>query len=373
MSKRAREEFYKKQKEIDAKADSTASKIAKWILLVLAAIVVVVGLSLTFMVVNGGIGRSDETVEVEIPEGTTTSGIATILDDNGVVFNDFLFSSYLRFFGDAGIEAGNYTLNKNLGFSEANAQLKEGASVQATSLVVPEGSSLETISQNIADTLGLEQADVLEQMTDDNLFNELLSQYPELLTDVSEKEDVRYKLEGYLYPATYELSSSVTVGEIVSMMVGEMENVRQQHTAEIEASGFTFHEFLTLASLVEAEASSLEDREMIAGVFMNRLEIDMPIQSDISILYANNTHSAYVSNEDAAVDSPYNLYSNTGFGPGPFNSPGIEAIEASMNPTDSNYLYFVADLKTGEVYYSETYEEHDALVQQYVSEDNANL
>lgn len=373
MSKKAREDFYKKQKDLDRKAESTASKIAKWFLVVAAALIVVVGLSLSFMIFTGGIGSSDETVEVTIPEGSTTADIANILDDEGIIFNDFLFTTYLRFFGNDAIEAGTYTLHKNIGYTDANNELQQGATAQVDSVAIPEGSSLEAISQIIADALGIEQEDALAQMTDDALFDELLATYPELLTDVSENDDVRYKLEGYLYPATYELSSTVTVADIVTMMVGEMENVRQTHTAEIEASGFTFHEFLTLASLVEAEASSLEDRELIAGVFMNRLEIDMPIQSDISVLYANNTHSAYVTNEDAAVDSPYNLYINTGFGPGPFNNPGIEAIEASMNPTESDYLFFVADLTTGEVYYSETYEEHDALVEQYVSEENADL
>ncbi|OYQ67884.1 endolytic transglycosylase MltG [Aerococcus sp. 1KP-2016] len=373
MSKKAREEFYEKQKQIDKKSNGTASKITMWVILVFIGLLVVTGLSLGFMAIQGGFGSSDETVEVEIPEGSTASDIAKILDDQGIIFNDYLFVTYLRLTGEDAIEAGTYTLNKNLGFQEASNQLQQGATIEVATLAIPEGSSLEDISQIIADTMGLEQADVLTQMTDESLFSDLLAQYPDLLTDVSENEDVRYKLEGYLYPATYELDSSATVADAVTMMVSEMENIRLQHTADIEASGLTFHEFLTLASLVEAEASTKEDREMIAGVFNNRLAIDMPIQSDISVLYANNTHSAYVTNEDAAVDSPYNLYINTGLGPGPFNNPGLEAIEASMNPTESNYLYFVADLTTGEVYYSETYEEHAALVEQYVTEANADL
>lgn len=372
MSKKKREEFYETLEKQDQKADKQASKILKWVLVVFATIIVVVSLSLSFLIFNGGIGSSEETT-VEIPEGSTASDIAAILDDNDIIFNDYLFVLYMRLTGNDGIQAGSYTLNTNQGFDDAYNQLQEGATSQADSIAIPEGSNLEGISQIIADALGIEQEDALTQMTDDALFNTLLETYPDLLTDVSENDEVRYKLEGYLYPATYEIAPTATVADIVTMMVDEMETVRQQHTEEIEASGLTFHEFLTLASLVEGEATSREDREMIAGVFLNRVEIDMPIQSDVSVLYANNEHLAYVTNEDAAVDSPYNLYINTGFGPGPFNNPGIDSIEASMNPTDSEYLYFVADLTTGEVYYSEDYEQHEAYVEEYVSEDNADL
>ena len=106
---------------------------------------------------------------------------------------------------------------------------------------------------------------------------------------------------------------------------------------------------------------------MIAQVFFNRLAIEMPLQSDISILYALGVHKELVTYEDLEVDSPYNLYKNTGFGPGPFNNPGTSAIEAVLNPLDNSYYYFVADLKTGKVYFSETLEEHNVLVEQYVN------
>src|SRR5699024_1301112 len=97
-----------------------------------------------------------------------------------------------------------------------------------------------------------------------------------------------------------------------------------------------------------------------AGVFFNRLAIDMPLQSDISVMYALNTHKESLTNKDTAVKSPYNLYKNPGYGPGPFNSPSMQSILAVLEPSDrdQNYLYFVANLKTGKVYYSHTYDEH---------------
>ena len=117
-----------------------------------------------------------------------------------------------------------------------------------------------------------------------------------------------------------------------------------------------------MASLVEREGVTEKDRKKIAGVFFNRIDIDMPIQSDISVMYALNTHKTKLSNKDVRVDSPYNLYKNAGYGPGPFNTPSVQAIEATLNPSDrdENYLYFVANLKTGKVYYSHTLQEHES-------------
>ncbi len=117
---------------------------------------------------------------------------------------------------------------------------------------------------------------------------------------------------------------------------------------------------MTLASLTENEGGSGSARRQIAGVFLNRLDVDMPIQSDISVLYALNTHKKVVTNKDLKTKSPYNLYLHTGYGPGPFSSPSLDSIKAVLNPLDrsKNYLYFVANTKTGKIYFSSTYDQH---------------
>ena len=107
---------------------------------------------------------------------------------------------------------------------------------------------------------------------------------------------------------------------------------------------------------------------MIADVFFNRLEDDMALQSDISLLYALDKHTEYVTIADTEVDSPYNLYINKGFGPGPFDNPREQAIQPTLNPIDGDYLYFLDDLETGEVYFSETYEQHLEYQDLYIQE-----
>lgn len=135
-------------------------------------------------------------------------------------------------------------------------------------------------------------------------------------------------------------------------MIAKMNTVMEQYTPTIHAKNLTNQQVLTLASLVEKEGVKEADRKQIAQVFFNRLAADMPIQSDISILYALGEHKETVTYADLEVDSSYNLYKNTGYGPGPLDSPSEESIKAVLNPTPSDYLYFVADISTGKVYFS---------------------
>jgi len=154
----------------------------------------------------------------------------------------------------------------------------------------------------------------------------------------------------------------MTLKELVNQMVENEDEKLQPYYATIKEKGYTVQQVLTLASLVEREGLDNKNRRKIAGVFYNRLAIDMPLQSDISVMYALNTHKTKLSNKDTSVKSPYNLYKNKGYGPGPFNTPSIQSIEATLNPTDrdQNYLYFFADLKTGKITYSHTLEEHNS-------------
>ena len=128
---------------------------------------------------------------------------------------------------------------------------------------------------------------------------------------------------------------------------------------------------MTLASIIEKEGVTDEDRKLISGVFYNRMNNDMPLQSDITVLYALGEHKELVSIKDTEVDSPYNLYKHVGLGPGPYNSPSLSAIQAAIYPTASDYFYFVADIETGNVYYATSLEEHEALVAKYVNKNSS--
>ena len=159
----------------------------------------------------------------------------------------------------------------------------------------------------------------------------------------------------------------MSLKDLVIQMVNKTNTVLQPYFSTIKQQNLTVQEVLTLASLVEKEGVKENDRKNIAQVFFNRIEANMPLQSDISVLYALGEHKEMVTYQDTAVDSPYNLYINTGFGPGPFDNPSEASIQAVLEPTKNDYYYFVADMKHGDVYFAKTYEEHLELVDKYVN------
>ena len=209
-------------------------------------------------------------------------------------------------------------------------------------------------------------------MKDEAFQEEMVKAYPDLLQAQYDKGQVRYIFEGYLFPATYEFDDSQSLKTLVRMMLDKTTKSLEDKRGDIEKSKYSLNEIMTMASLVEKEGIHAEDRGLIAGTFYNRLKINMPLQSDITILYAINEHKEMVYHGELDVDSPYNLYKNTGLGPGPFNNPGMESIEAALNPAETDALYFFANLKTGDVYFTKDFQEHLDWQKQYEKTGKVN-
>lgn len=313
--------------------------------------------------------QSEEDIQVEIPSGSTSSDIARILEADSIINSASVFNFYVRMNNETGFQAGYYLLSPSMTLDEIIASLQEGGSDSAfdgSRILVQEGVTLEQIALSVADATDHTEDEFLEVVQNEDFLDDMLESYPELLASSFESEDTRYALEGYLFPATYDYSDDMTLESLIQSMISRTNDVMQNYYETIEERGMTVHEVLTLASFIEREGIQYDDRTHIAGVFFNRLEAGMPLQTDISVLYALNEHKEFVSYDDLAVDSPYNTYVHTGLGPGPVNSPGEESITAALNPIDTENFYFLADLETGNVYFSRTYEEHQELIEQYL-------
>ncbi|GGI64503.1 endolytic transglycosylase MltG [Enterococcus alcedinis] len=355
------------------KEDKIVSRIATIVVVTLLIVLSISGYSF-YRHVTESLAPFDkenkEMVFVEVPVGSSNKMIGNILEDHKIIKDGTIFNFFTKFNNYSGFQAGRYQFSPSMTLDEISQQLKEGglAADQADArLTIPEGYDINQIGDILEKETSFKKADFIALMTDDAFFDKLMKQYPELLTDASEAKGVRYRLEGYLFPATYDYFEGMAIEDFVSPMVGKTNEVLSAYYEQIEESDWNVHEVLTLASLVEKEGVEDMDRRMIAQVFFNRLAIDMPLQSDIAILYALGVHKELVTYADLEVDSPYNLYKHTGFGPGAFNNPGENAIQAVLNPEKNSYYYFVADLATGKVYFSETLEEHNRLVEQYVN------
>ncbi|MER2132183.1 MAG: endolytic transglycosylase MltG [Carnobacterium inhibens] len=314
--------------------------------------------------------KNDQTEKViEIPTGSSSKDIAQILQNNNIIKSAIVFSYYVRMNNETGFQAGNYEFSPSMPLDTIISQLQEGgtaAEYKGNKVLVKEGITIDQIADAIAATTDYSKEDFLTVIKDEAFLTKMKTNYPELLTSALEAEDTRYRLEGYLFPATYDFPEEMSLEELVENMISKMDEVMQEYYPKIKESNRNVHDVLTIASLVEREGFTLEDRKLIAGVFNNRLEINMPLQTDIAVLYALDEHKEYVSNNDVAVESPYNLYVHPGFGPGPVDSPSADAIKATLEPTESEYLYFLADMSTGKIYYAETYQQHLEYKAEYV-------
>lgn len=340
-----------------------------WVAVIMLVCIAVVVLAVTQIGRNWLVpanANDTQIVEVEIPEGTPVSTMGDILEEQGLIRSSSAFSLLVRVQGAAAnLQAGVHDLSPSMTMPEIVAALQEGAEEAGMlKVTVNEGLTVDQIAEVVADSTSYSAEDFLNLMTNQEFLAQLVQQYP-ILTDSYNNPNVRYVLEGYLFPATYDVAQGETLESLVTQMVDKTNEVLSKYQADIDASSYSLQDIMSIASLVEKEGQTTEDRKLIAGVFYNRLEQGMPIQSDISVLYALGTHKEMVTYDDLEVDSPYNLYTNAGLPPGPMNSPSEDAIVAALEPTDNDYLYFYANLKTGEVFYTDNYEQHQAWAQEY--------
>lgn len=307
--------------------------------------------------------------EVEIPLGSSTSDIAKKLSEHGLIRNAQVFEYYIKLQNENGLQAGTYELSKSMSVAEMTEELKKGKVIQEApvTFTIPEGSNFETIAAIIAEATTFKEEEIKETFTQEEVIKGLISKY-DILTEEILDEQVRYPLEGYLFPMRYDFyDEDISMEEIIGAMIEQMENILLPQKDSLAKKDLSYHEVLTLASIVEREAKEAKDRPFIAGVLFNRLEEGMRLAVDPTVAYALGEHRYMTSYEDLEVDSPYNTYKYEGLPPGPIASPGEKAIQAVIHPKESNYLFFYAR-PNGEVIYNETYEEHRKVQEKYRSE-----
>lgn len=308
-------------------------------------------------------------IEVDIPLGSSVSTIARTLSEHDLIRNEKVFEYYVRLQNEHHLQAGTYELSKSMTVPDIITELTEGRRPlnPAITFTIPEGSNFERIVAIIAEATNFDEEEIKETLTDESIVKKFISKH-EILTEEILAEDVRYPLEGYLFPMRYDFyDKDITIEEIVDTMIAQMEHVLfSQKTTRIKKR-YSYHEILTLASIVEREAKEQEDRPLIAGVLFNRLKEGMRLAVDPTVAYALGEHRYMTSLQDLEVDSPYNTYMYEGLPPGPIASPGEKAIAAVLSPKESDYLFFYAR-PNGEVIYNETYEKHRKVQEKYRSE-----
>ncbi|WP_315459751.1 endolytic transglycosylase MltG [uncultured Streptococcus sp.] len=376
-----------KRKRKRQKTDSLARRIALFLITAIIIALLATGF-FVYRYVDSAVGALDSTsteyVTVEIPEGSGNKYIGQILEKAGVIKSATVFNYYTKFKNYSNFQSGYYNLQASMDLEEICKLLKQGGTAEPEEpslgkILVTEGYTIKQISEAVTKNTADDDSstpftadDFLSVVQDESFISKMVEKYPKLLANLPSADEATYQLEGYLFPATYSYYEDTTMEDLVEQMISTMDSYMSGYYDTISEKGMTVNEVLTLASLVEKEGSTDDDRRNIASVFYNRLNANMALQSNIAILYAmgklgeETTLSADAS-IDTSIDSPYNVYTNTGLMPGPVDSPSLSAIEATVNPASTDYYYFVADVNTGTVYYAETYEDHEANVEKYVN------
>ncbi|MGB2994068.1 MAG: endolytic transglycosylase MltG [Paenisporosarcina sp.] len=312
--------------------------------------------------------NAEDTIPVNVEIGSNLDSIAGLLEKNGIIKDARVFKYYAKFNNESDFQAGKYDLSKSMTLDELIQSLKTGKVYREPvfSMTIPEGRTLEEISLRVEEKTSYSAKEFMELVTNQEFIDEMIAKYPDLLTDEIKGEKLRHDLEGYLFPATYSYyEENPTLEAIVDEMLKTTAKTMTTHMDTLEEKEKSVHWLLTFASLLEEEATADTDRETIASVFNNRMKQEMPLQTDPTVLYALGEHKDRVLYDDLEIDHPYNTYKVQGLPPGPISNPGSASIDAVLNASETDYVYFLAD-KQGKNHFSVTYKEHLAKIEKYL-------
>lgn len=373
MSKGKRKNSYKENLKVRGEEARIVRRVVSVIILSLILIMTVASIS-GYNYIKSALEPVDsndhEGIRVEIPMGSSSTKIATILKENGIINDARVFRFYIKFKNKADFQAGKYTFTPAFTLDEIIETLQSGQMMAEPvyTITIPEGKTIDQIAEIYSSALPFSKDEFLEKINDTTYIEELIEQYPVLLSDVILDPNIRTPLEGYLFAATYDFyEEDPPIEEIVEGMLDKSVSVLSDYIDAIDNKSLTIHEAFTFASLLENEARTGEERKKIAGVFYNRLEEDMMLQTDPTVLYALGEHKDRVLYSDLEIDSPYNTYKVNSLPIGPISNFAENSLEAVVEPEDSEFLYFLHDFD-GNIHYAKTHDEHVNLKNKYRSE-----
>jgi len=306
---------------------------------IIIGIIIVLGLLIALSIFEPKIALK-ETKTVEIKSGLTTREVAFVLKENGVILEPYSFTIWAYLTGNENkIKSGIYEIKDVKNIFDLFSLLSKGGKPKEILITIPEGFT----TKDIADRL---YANGIVKDRDD--FHKYIKPF-----------------EGYLYPDTYYFYENMSYESIVSKMKERLYELLPSNFDKLaKDKGLTTNDVIILASIVEKEAKLDEDRPIIASVFLNRLNVGMPLQADSTILYVLPEHKEWLSKEDYQIDSPYNTYKYKGLPPTPICNPGIKSILAVLDAPKTDYFYFMTT-KDGKAIFSKTLAEHEANLRKY--------
>ena len=298
-----------------------------------------------------------QTLQIAIPEGSSSAEIANRLAERGVVENANMFRLQVRLAGaDSDLKAGIYDLQTGLTYEQAIEELTRGPRVVYVDVTIPEGYVIDQIATRMEEQAGI-PVDEFRKLA----LTGGASEFPDRPYLASGHEG---SLEGYLFPKTYRIREGSTARDVIDMMLDQFElEMEQVDTTAAQQAGISMHELVTMASMIEREAAVASERELISSVIYNRLAKGMRLEIDATIEYVLPGNRFRLTNSDLQLESPYNTYKYEGLPPGPIANPGLASLRAAAAPAQTEYIYYVLTSEDGSHTFATNYEDFQAAKQ----------
>lgn len=350
--------------EQEASQKPKRSKL-KWVLLIISIVVLLVlgtagGVGLFIANALQPVEASDQEVRVSIPQGSSSIQIADELKAKGLIKNSSIFTYYLKLKKQGSkFQAGEYAMKPGMTFVEMIDQLNKGDVVkeEMVRITIPEGYTIDQIAAKISEQSTWKKETFLQLVDDPAGFKN------ETTASIPDSKNVKHRLEGYIFPETYEFKKGSTEKEFVERSLDQLDKklatLPPDWKDKLKARNLSIHQMLTIASLIEREVVVDDERALVSGVIVNRLKMNMPLQIDATVQYLFDKSKDRLLEKDLQIQSPYNTYLNTGLPPGPIASPSLASIKAAIYPEETKYVFYVTkkDGTKGHLF-AETFDEH---------------
>ena len=302
-----------------------------------------------------------------VESGQNYYSIANELKKDNLIKSKLGYKIYLKLNPPAkALEAGEYHLSESMSVKQLMEEFGKGVErKEYIKVTFKEGKNMRYFANVIYENFGYQPEELYNLLADEKYIDELIKEYW-FLTDEIKNKDIFYSLEGYLYPDTYEFDKEADLKTIIKKLLDEEEKQLEPYKDKIKKSGYSVHEVVTLASIIEVE-SRQADRKGVAGVFKNRLDTGMSLGSDVTTYYGVglDLHERDLYTTEINDPNPYNTRHSSMAGKlpvGPIANPSISSIDAALEPEIHDYFYFVSD-KTGKIHFTKTLQEHNSMIQ----------
>ena len=335
--------------------------------LVVVFILIIAGLGSIFVVKTGlsSTGNGDKEVVFTIENNESIDSVLENLKKENLISNASVAKLYAKATHNTNFVAGTFELDNGMSIKDILSTIQDSTKLKKDALVlkIPEGKWAKEIAAEISSLYDGKYSteDILNQWNDISYIKKLAKDYSFINVNALNNDNYKVKLEGYLFPDTYFLEKEDSLDDITRVMLDRFELMYKENKKAFDKSDLSIHQIISLASVVQFEASKPSDMKTIAGVFYNRLDQGMKLQSSVTVCYAlyDDFNDPKDCETNPEIDSPYNTYLHEGLPIGPILNPGDEAIKAVLKPEKTDYLFFAADIYgDGKVYYTKTYEEH---------------